>query len=668
MRLLDARALIHEGVSRLVNDDEVGQPHYAILSHTWEKEEVLFEDIALGPSHKIDIPNREQRAALGYALGSRESPFTEFNSTSYDRFYDSTGICKSCWSKRQSLDKPQGPHVKRGWKKVWSACLQACRDGYDYIWIDTCCIDKSSSTELSEALNSMFKWYADSAVCYTHLEDCRLCSRRDEREGSRSSQLDNTKESSNTESSKALRMLYPKQVSGTDMHSETCRFCTQTDEGQTSESLRSKSIDGCIEAQLENCRWLTRGWTLQEFIAPPVRRFFDQDWIEIGCSKRIENILCRSSGIGTSAIQRLPLDDWLKPWSTNYSQIIDELQKIPAAIKMSWAAKRQTSRVEDHAYSLLGLFRVNMPLLYGEGQRAFLRLQEEIIKTSTEDSIFAWDFNNDIDEILYQSQVLAPSAELFSWWLPARDRGMRLYGLPSYLADLQVFASFGTSLGRSYNVDFEISQKALQITAPLVYCREEGRTSNKVRHKAKDSSKHGASLTEMLRERDIREGNAEKAESAGKGKEGQGSNPSKEPLRKYSNKKIFSSKGPFEKSALEERVSRQHASNVKSDMTTRKGHMLLNCRLGGAAAPEFPGSDISSVRIALRLSHTYHGNQYVNSCVVFERPGQNEISQELRRRLKLDVRHGLRLALYLEEPETTRGAQSFVIRRDGKMN
>ena len=60
------------------------------------------------------------------------------------------------------------------------------------------------------------------------------------------------------------------------------------------------------------------------------------------------------------------------------------------AVRMSWASKRETSRVEDVAYSLLGLFNVNMPLLYGEGRKAFYRLQLEIVKNSDNESIFAW--------------------------------------------------------------------------------------------------------------------------------------------------------------------------------------------------------------------------------------------------------------------------------------
>jgi hypothetical protein len=69
------------------------------------------------------------------------------------------------------------------------------------------------------------------------------------------------------------------------------------------------------------------------------------------------------------------------------------LELISVANKMSWASDRQTTRTEDAAYCLLGLFDVNMPLLYGEGQKAFLRLQEEILRSSYDHSLFAWDLN-----------------------------------------------------------------------------------------------------------------------------------------------------------------------------------------------------------------------------------------------------------------------------------
>lgn len=120
-------------------------------------------------------------------------------------------------------------------------------------------------------------------------------------------------------------------------------------------------------------RRFTRGWTLQEFIAPRTVYFYDCDWQYRGSKESLSTMLCRISGIEEDILlhQR-------------------SLHSICVAQKMSWASSRQTTRIEDAAYSLLGLFGVNMPLLYGEEERAFLRLQEEIIKSSSDLSILAW--------------------------------------------------------------------------------------------------------------------------------------------------------------------------------------------------------------------------------------------------------------------------------------
>lgn len=136
IRLLDARALIYENTSQLVNSDEVGSPEYAILSHTWDVEEITFSDIPLGPCHEITTVTKAQRSTKGYR-----------------RYYCHNA--GSCSETPIGVDQIQS-YRKKGWSKIWNACLQACRDDFGYIWIDTCCIDQSSSAELSEVVNSMF--------------------------------------------------------------------------------------------------------------------------------------------------------------------------------------------------------------------------------------------------------------------------------------------------------------------------------------------------------------------------------------------------------------------------------------------------------------------------------------------------------------------------------
>jgi hypothetical protein len=175
-----------------------------------------------------------------------------------------------------------------------------------YKWIDSCCIDKSSSAELSEAINSMYKWYANAQVCYAYLSDV--------------------------------------------------------------------DVDQNAESALRLSQWFSRGWTLQELLAPRVVQFYDKNWLEIGTKQSLSWLLAEITGIGSGSLSG---------------------DKVLTCIaqKMSWAARRKTTRAEDLAYCLMGLFDVNMPLLYGEGgQKAFIRLQTEIMATTTDESIFAWSY------------------------------------------------------------------------------------------------------------------------------------------------------------------------------------------------------------------------------------------------------------------------------------
>ncbi|KAL4070150.1 hypothetical protein V8B97DRAFT_537929 [Scleroderma yunnanense] len=200
-----------------------------------------------------------------------------------------------------------------GYKKILASCEKAKRDGYEWLWVDTCCIDKRSNTELSEAINSMYRWYQNSKVCYAYLHDV------------------------------------------------------------TSTSLPKRSNDSMYPNSSGWPEWFSRGWTLQEMIASSNVQFFNKDWQPMGDKKTHANTL--------SKITRVPahiLVDGLPSNRPCVAQI------------MSWAANRKTTRVEDKAYSLMGLLDVNMPMLYGEGKKAFHRLQLEIIRMSSDQSIFAW--------------------------------------------------------------------------------------------------------------------------------------------------------------------------------------------------------------------------------------------------------------------------------------
>jgi hypothetical protein len=198
------------------------------------------------------------------------------------------------------LEEPHPYSNRAGYKKIKDFCAEAQRRRLAYVWVDTCCIDKKSSAELSETINSMYAYYNQAKICYVYLHD--VVSMKDFRQSS----------------------------------------------------------------------WFTRGWTLQELLAPPKLHFFNHLWKPIGSRRKLASKIGEITGIPVSALQHLDLAGYC------------------VAEKFSWSAYRQTTREEDRAYCLLGLFQINMPLLYGEGARAFHRLQEEIMKMSTDMSIFMW--------------------------------------------------------------------------------------------------------------------------------------------------------------------------------------------------------------------------------------------------------------------------------------
>lgn len=147
-------------------------------------------------------------------------------------------------------------------------------------------------------------------------------------------------------------------------------------------------------AGLQQSRWFTRGWTLQELLAPIFVLFLDRYWVEIGSRYSLQPIIQRITGIDTSQAAYV------------FHTTASVAQKFPSA------AKRKTARVEDQAYCMLGILGINMPLLYGEGQNAFRRLQKEITKVSNDESIFAWEAEDPYS--LKECGALAPSIDCFS--------------------------------------------------------------------------------------------------------------------------------------------------------------------------------------------------------------------------------------------------------------
>ena len=185
---------------------------------------------------------------------------------------------------------------KAGYAKIRFCSDQAAQQGYEYLWIDTCCIDKTNNVELSEAINSMFRWYREAARCYVYLSDVKV-----------------------------------GELQNNDWQNDFI-----------------------------NSRWFTRGWTLQELLAPKSVEFFSSDGIRLGDKRSLEGEIHRITGIAIDALRGRSLSDF------------------SVSERMDWASKRTTTRKEDEAYSLLGIFDVFMPLIYGERERALVRLRDQI--------------------------------------------------------------------------------------------------------------------------------------------------------------------------------------------------------------------------------------------------------------------------------------------------
>lgn len=188
-----------------------------------------------------------------------------------------------------------------------------------------------------------------------------------------------------------------------------------------------------INSSFRTSHWFTRGWTLQELIAPGKVIFFDSKWTLIFSENMYRK---RSKRKYAGAANIAGEDDSLCCSLLRAVTDIEEkvlksprisLPRISAACKLSWAAQRKTTRIEDTAYCLLGLLGVNMPLLYGEGEKAFIRLQEAVIGSSGDISLLSWGFRLpwEVIEELGSDSVLAKSPIAFSKWPQQNSRHVR---------------------------------------------------------------------------------------------------------------------------------------------------------------------------------------------------------------------------------------------------
>ncbi|KAI0555731.1 HET-domain-containing protein [Xylaria curta] len=212
-----------------------------------------------------------------------------------------------------------GPLERIGYWKILKTCLEARKDGLDYLWVDTNCIDKTSSAELSEAINSMYAWYRNAAIS----------------------------------------------------NAVTCMRA-----GKSTINLQGSELDSFRQS-----RWFRRGWTLQELLAPK--------------TKDLAPLLAEITRV-----------------DERYLLYAEDIRSASIAQRMAAVADRTTTRHEDIAYCLLGLFNVNMPLLYGEGAMAFVRLQEEIMKVSDDHSIFAWTWIAELNGRINAEAVAARQGRL----------------------------------------------------------------------------------------------------------------------------------------------------------------------------------------------------------------------------------------------------------------
>jgi hypothetical protein len=219
-------------------------PPYAILSHTWGRQEVTYKDLK-----------------------------------SYKNIED--------------VDAK----LKRGYQKIFFCAQQAKRDGLDYFWVDTCCIDKSNTQELQEAINSMFRWYQNAKKCYVYLPD-----------------------------------------------------------------VENNTLDRDGESAFRQSRWFTRGWTLQELLAPKSVEFFSKEGAQLGDKELLKDVIHEITGIPINALSG------------------KQVSEYSVSERFSWAVDRETIHPEDGAHCLLGIFDVHLPLIYGEGkENALNRLKDAIV-------------------------------------------------------------------------------------------------------------------------------------------------------------------------------------------------------------------------------------------------------------------------------------------------
>ena len=296
--------------------------------------------------------------------------------------------------------RPKGKRQghKGGWKKVEMACdtALALEHKIEWIWIDSCCINRNDIQELTEAINSMYQWYEQSRICIAYLGD----------------------------------------------------------------------LDGI---ELTSCTWFLRGWTLQELIAPSRVLFYNKRWEYCGSKNgyNIENIYHKAKDLSSQIADISGIDrDLLR--EKDSILIKRSLSSVPACQKMYWASKRKTTKAEDMAYCLIGIFGINhMHLKYGEGRGAFVRLQEEIIKQSNDSTLFAWqvlDPDQCITENILHLNEREHNKSLFEF-----DKNHRsFHGIfACHPGEFKLASKIKPKQHIIYNDEITVTSRGIKLTTPL---------------------------------------------------------------------------------------------------------------------------------------------------------------------------------------------------------
>ena len=226
----------------------------------------------------------------------------------------SYAILSHTWTKDQEVTFQEivsgAGRSKSGYEKIKFCGEQAAKDNLQYFWVDTCCIDNSDLNELTTAINSMFCWYKNAKKCYVYLSDVAVPGH------------------------------------DTDVQVEQRIW----------------------EADFRSSRWFTRGWTLQELIAPATVEFFSKKGKLLGSKASLEKLVQEITQIPIQALQGNPFSDL----------------KITERIK--WVGQRETEREEDIVYCLLGLCDVSTSVIYGEGRDKALKRLQMTIRGFSDDS------------------------------------------------------------------------------------------------------------------------------------------------------------------------------------------------------------------------------------------------------------------------------------------